>query len=61
MLLKKKGVYGRKTKFGEKNENAHKRQKTIVLRIDDWIPDDFGTANPFPVVKYLRIDLNVEK
>ena len=29
----------------------------IILRIDDWILGDLGTANPFQVVVYLEMGL----
>ena len=34
---------------------------SISLRIDDWIPRDFGTANPFQVVKYFKMGIKSRK
>ena len=33
----------------------------MILRMDDWILGDFGTANPFQVAKYLNVGVKSRK
>ena len=55
-LRKTRGIRKEK-KFGEKRIRSETAEKSAILRIDDWILGDLGTANPFRVVKYVEMGL----
>ena len=57
--LGKNNVYGRKAPHNKQTSKT--ATCFMILRTDDWILGDFCIANPFQVVKYLRIGSKVEK